>query len=316
MVEQTVLVTGGCGFIGSRMVETLKAAGHSVRVLDIPRANFDRVEDLGAKMIEGSIVDGESVERAIGASRVVYHMAAPDISIRDDRFIRKMVVAGAEVLMEEAEDSQVEHVVAASTTGVYARTQGIHGEDTQLKPGNRLERAKLAMERALEKGARSTGIGVTVLRLANVYGAGDGGIVDKLVPEVVSNGSIMIPENGWVNCVHVDDVVDAARRLAAAARTMDEEDAGVFRVFNCVDDKAHRPKELVEAIAVLTGASSPELRKPGLVGRSRGGWADRRDCVRLVERGRFSNESIKGILAGWPGRPCLEDGLSDELDTV
>jgi nucleoside-diphosphate-sugar epimerase len=156
MVEETVLVTGGCGFIGQRMVATLKADGHSVRVLDIPRADFCCAIDLGAKVLEGSVVDGESVAVALGNSRVVYHMAAPDIAIRDDRFIRKMVVAGAEVLMEEAEDMKVEHIVAASTTGVYARTQGVHGKDAPLKPGNRLERAKLDMETRPGPGTRWT----------------------------------------------------------------------------------------------------------------------------------------------------------------
>jgi nucleoside-diphosphate-sugar epimerase len=313
VVKETVLVTGGCGFIGQRMVSALKADEHSVRVLDIPRADFGHVEDLGAKILEGSTVDGESVQVALGNSRVVYHLAAPDVTIRDERFVRKMVVAGAEVLMEEAEDSPVEHVVAASTTGVYARTQGIRGEDSPIKPGNHLERAKLDMERALEKGTARTGIGVTVLRLANVYGAGDGGIVQRLVPQVVYDGSVTLPEKGLVNCVHVDDVVEAARRMASYARTMEGEEEGTFRVLNCVDDRAFTPSELVEAIAHVTGAPSPEFRRPGLRGTNRGEWAERRHCIRLVERGGYSNEAIKGFLAGWPRWPSLADGLPDEL---
>jgi UDP-glucose 4-epimerase len=314
MVEETVLVTGGCGFVGRRMVAALKADGHSVRVLDIPRVDFSCVEDLGARILEGSVVDGESVRVALGNSRVVYHMAAPDIIIRDERFIRKMVVAGAEVLMEEAEDSSVGHVVVASTTGVYARTKGIHGEDAPLKPGNRLERAKADMERALEKAARSSGIGVTVLRLANVYGAGDGGIVDRMVPEVVFEGAVTLPQDGWVNTVHVEDVVAAARRLAALARE-ETGDEGTFRVLNCVDDRPHTPRQLLDAIAAVTRAPPPELRRPGLVGVSRGHWAGRKHCIRLVERGRYSNRGIKDLIEGWPSRPGIREGLVEELGT-
>lgn len=312
MVGETVLVTGGCGFIGCRMVASLKADGHSVRVLDIPRADFGPAIELGAKVLEGSVVDAESVVVALGNSRVVHHMAAPDIAIRDDRFIRKMVVAGVEVLMEEAEDSKVEHIVASSTTGVYARTKGIHGEGAPLRPGNRLERAKMAMETALEKGCRQTGIGVTVLRLPNVYGDGDGGIVDHLVPEVVYDGSVTLPLEGLVNCVHVEDVVDAARRLADMARARDG-DEGAFRVLNCVDDQAHTTREVVDTIAEVTGAPSPELRRPGIVGASKGRWADREHCVRLVERGSYKNAVIKDMLVGWPRWPRLGDGLPGEL---
>ena len=315
MVAETVLVTGGCGFVGQRMVSALKADGHSVRVLDIPRADFSSVDRLGARVLEGSVVDDESVQVALGNSRVVYHMAAPDIAIRDERFIRKMVVAGAEVLMEEAEDSRVEHVVAASTTGVYARIQGVHDEEARLKPGNVLERAKLDMERALEKGAHRSGIGVTVLRLPNVYGSGDGGIVDRLVPQVVHEGTVILPEKGWVSSVHVDDVVDAARRLASAARSDAGKDGeeGTFRVLNCVDDRAHTTRELLETIARVADAPSPELKRPGMRGSSKGRWAHRDRCVRLVERGRYSNDAIKGALEGWPRWPTLEEGLPGEL---
>lgn len=313
MVQETVLVTGGCGFIGQRMVATLKEAEHSVRVLDIPRADFSKVEAMGAKVLGGSTVDGESVALALGTSRVVYHLVAPDLAINDDRFIRKMVVAGVEVLMEEAEDSKVEHVVAFSTTGVYARTKGVHREDAPLKPGNRLERAKLDMERALEKASGRSGIGVTVLRLPNVYGEGDGGITDRLVPEVVFEGMVTLPEKGWTSTVHVDDVIDAARRLAAEARASDTGKEDAFRVLNCIDDRPHTPHQLIDCIAEVTGASTPDLHRPGLVGASRGRWAHREGCVRLVERGRFSNEAIKDLLKGWPRWPSLEDGLPDQL---
>jgi nucleoside-diphosphate-sugar epimerase len=325
LVEETVLVTGGCGFVGRRTVAVLKGAGHSVRVLDIPRADFSGVIDLGAKPFEGSVVDAETVQVALGNARVVYHMAAPAMAIHDARFIRKMVVAGTEVLMEEAEDSRVEHVVAASTTGVYARTRGVHGEDAPLRPGNHLERAKLDMERALERGARRTGVGVTVLRLANVYGAGDEGLVDRLVPRVARGEGVTLPDRGFVNTVHVEDVVDAARRLAAMAREADGEDGedgeewedgedgGAFRVWNCVDDGALSPRELLDAVARVTGSPAPALRRPGLLGRSKGRWADRRHCIRLVERGRYSNEAIKGALPGWPRWATFEQGLPGEL---
>jgi nucleoside-diphosphate-sugar epimerase len=167
------------------------------------------------------------------------------------------------------------------------------------------------MERTLEKGARSSGIGVTVLRLANVYGSGDSGIVDQLLPQVVHGGRVTLPEKGYVNTVHVDDVVDASRRLAAMAR--EEGAEGDFRVWNCVDDGALTSRELLDAIARVTGSPVPELRRPGLVGASRGRWAHRKHCVRLVERGRYANDAIKGTLPDWPRWPDVERGLPGEV---
>ena len=315
-IRETVLVTGGCGFIGLRLVAALKTAGHSVRVLDIHRADFDRVEALGAKVFKGSVTDGESVREALGNSRVVYHMVAPEIAIEDDGFIRRMVVAGAEVVMEEAEDSKVEHVVAASTTGVYAQADGVLDEGATLKGRNRLERAKLHMERSLRKDANRYGIGVTCLRLGNVYGAGDRGIVDRLAPEVAMGG-VTMPGEGWINTVHVDDVVDAARRLAALARTGDDEEVDdLFSVYNCIDGSPNTPSQLIDIITKAEGASTPEVRKPGLIGGAKGFWANRSRSIRFVEKGRYSNEALRNELTGWPAFPTLAEGLPGELDKV
>ena len=312
MVEETVLVTGGCGFIGQRLVRALKEAEHSVRVMDIPRADFTNAEAMGAKCFKGSVADGESVRVALGNARVVYHMVAPSIAIQDDKFIRSMVIAGAQVLMEEAEEARVEHVVAASTTGVYAQRDGVHAENAPLKPGNRLERAKLEMERSLTKASKASGIGVTILRLPNVYGAGDNGIVDLLAPEVVYHGNVTLPGKGWVNTVHADDVVDAAVHLAAAREGPGEE--GTVEVFNCVDGRPHGPRELLDLIADTAEAPSPELKRPGLIGASRGRWANRDKCVRLVEKGRYSADRIQRRLRGWPSYPSMEEGLPPELE--
>ncbi len=316
MVEETVLVTGGCGFIGLRLVAALKAAGHSVRVLDIPRADLEGVEALGAKAFKGSVVDGESVRVALGNSRVVYHMVAPDIAIEDDGFIRRMVVAGAEVVMEEAEDSKVEHVVAASTTGVYAQVDGVHDEGAMLKPRNRLERAKLHMERSLRKDANRYGIGVTCLRLGNVYGAGDRGIVDRLAPEVAMGG-VTLPGEGWINTVHVDDVVDAVRRLAALARTGDDKEVDdLFNVYNCIDGSPNTPSQLIDIITKAEGAPTPEVRRPGLRGGAKGFWANRSRSIRFVEKGRYSNDALRQVLPDWPHLPTLAEGLPGELEKV
>jgi UDP-glucose 4-epimerase len=311
MVEETVLVTGGCGFIGLRFVAALKAAGHSVRVLDIPRADFSAAEALGAKVFRGSVADGESVRVALGNSRVVYHMVAPELVIEDDGFIRRMVVAGAEVVMEEAEDSPVEHVLAASTTGVYARSNDVMDEGAPLKPANRLERAKLDMERSFRKAADRSGIGVTCLRLSNVYGAGDRGIVDRLVPEVVLGNPVTIPEKGWINAVHVEDVVDAGRRLAALARADGEGEA--LRVYNCTDDEPMSPRQLLDIIAGAMGTLSPEIRRPGVTSAAKGPWAHRARSVRLVERNRYANTALREALPGWPAHPSMAGGLPGEI---
>jgi nucleoside-diphosphate-sugar epimerase len=310
LVRETVLVTGGCGFVGRHLVAALKAAEHSVRVLDIPRADFSGVEAAEAKVVKGSVVDGEALRVALGNSRVVYHMAAPDPRIRDKAFIRKMVVGGAEMLMEEVAVSKVRTVVATSTTGVYKRSAEVVDEGSPLKPGNELERAKRAMEVALAKGADAAEVNLAILRLPNVYGPGDGCLVDNLVPDVMDGRAPRLDPKGWVSTVQVDDVVTAARALAAPPTS----DEPAQLVLNCVDDRPHRPEELIGAIEE-TLASHPSVPEGGTpLGRG-GGWVKERErTVQVVERNRYSNARLKATVRGWPRFNTFEEWLKERVD--
>jgi nucleoside-diphosphate-sugar epimerase len=317
MVAETVLVTGGCGFIGLRLVSALKEAGHSVRVLDIARADFTYVEAIGAKVIKGSVTDGETLRIAIGNSHVVYHLAAPDLTITNAAFITKQVVGGADMLMEEVEDTRVRQVVTASTVGVYAHSDNVMSETAPLATGNPFEKAKLEMERSFKRGASIADVNVTCLRLGTVYGKGDGCIVDKLVPRIKDDPDepVAMPKRGWISTVHVEDVVVAMRSLGAEDRELrmrKKQGEGWFEVLNCIDDMPHTPKGLVEAVATAVRREPPDVVGSGPF-RRQDFWAERERTHRVVERCLFSNSKLKSEIDDWPAFGTLEDGLPSEL---
>jgi nucleoside-diphosphate-sugar epimerase len=312
VVEETVLVTGGCGFIGGRLVADLKAAGHAVRVLDIPRADFTRADALGARCLSGSVVDGESVRTALGTSRVVYHMAGPDVRIRDPKFIRKMVVAGAQVLMEEVEDSRVELVVAASTTGFYARSPTTVDEAAPMRRRNELERAKLEMEVALAKGAARAGVKAVALRMGLVYGRGDGCIVDRLLPRMRDPRPLPLSRNGFINTVHVGDAASAAIGIARKRRGLE---VGRLETLNCSSGEVQSVEGFVMALAIATGTgpTRPPIR-PGLLVRGPDAWLKQREgSLRIVDAAPVSIGRIRSRLHDWPRWSTLERGLQDVL---
>ena len=312
MVEETVLVTGGCGLVGLRAVAALKAAGHSVRVLDLHRADFARAEALGARCISGSVVDGESVRKALGASRAVIHLAGPDARIADKAFMRKMVVAGAEVLMEEVDGSDVEVVVAASTAGVYARSPTTADESAPIKVHNELERAKLDMEGALAKGARRAGVRAAALRMGLVYARGDGCVVDLLVERMREPRPLPLPRNGYVNVVHADDAAAAAIGLAKLRRRLEK---GRCDVLNCASGEVLPVEGFLRALALAAGvrAGPPPLR-PGFLARGPDAWMRARDrTVRIVDAAPVSIGRIRTRLTEWPRWPSFERGLADAV---
>jgi len=309
VVEETVLVTGGCGFIGGRLVADLKAAGHAVRVLDIPRADFSRADALGARCLSGSVVDGESVRTALGSSKVVYHMAGPDVRITDPKFIRKMVVAGAQVLMEEVEDTKVELVVAASTTGVYRRSATPVGVDAPVAPRNELERAKLDMEAALAKGAARAGVRAVVLRMGPVYGPGDYGIIDRLLPRASGPRPVPLPRKGYVNPVFVGDVSAAAMGIARSRVKLPE---GALDVFNCADSAPQPPESFLRILAEATGvAGRPPQLKPGIFGRGPDEWIRMRGrTLRFVDAAPVESGKVCALVRAWPRYATLQRYLS------
>jgi len=307
-----VLVTGGCGLVGLRAVAALKSAGHSVRVLDLHRADFARAEALGAKCITGSVVDGEAVRKALGASRAVVHLAGPDVRIADKAFVRKMVVAGAEVLMEEVDGSDVDVVVAASTAGVYARSPTTVDESGPIKVHNELERAKLDMERALSKGASRAGVRAAALRLGLVYAQGDGCVVDRLVARMREPRPLPLPRNGFVNALHADDAAAAATGLVRARRRLEK---GRCDVLNCASGEVLPVEGFLRALAHAAGArSGPPPLRPAFLARGPDAWMRARDrSVRIVDAAPVSIGRIRTKLTEWPRWGSFERGLADAV---
>ncbi len=74
----TMLVTGGAGFIGSHVAESLLARGHGVAILDDLSGGFEENVPRGACFVRGSVTDDALVERlfAEGAFEWVYHLAS------------------------------------------------------------------------------------------------------------------------------------------------------------------------------------------------------------------------------------------------
>src|ERR671915_328236 len=74
-----VLVTGGAGFIGSHIAETLSQSGARVRVLDdLSTGHAENVEELGGRVefVRGSLNDPEALRRAVAGVELVFHEAA------------------------------------------------------------------------------------------------------------------------------------------------------------------------------------------------------------------------------------------------
>jgi dTDP-L-rhamnose 4-epimerase len=128
-LAKNVLVTGGCGFVGSHLVDALLANGHNVRVLDNldPQVHGDKVPDYlhpDAELIRGDIQDSAAVAKALRGIDVVFHLAAV-VGVGQSMYeISRYVETntyGTAVLLQALlnRQSKVQKLVIASSMSIY-----------------------------------------------------------------------------------------------------------------------------------------------------------------------------------------------------
>ena len=173
--DAQVLITGGAGFIGSHLVGRLLELGAKVRVIDDlstgNRSNFPEDE---VTFIEASILDEESLGRAMGGCRYVFHQAAfisVPLSVEKPAECFEINVIGTEKVIRAARDAGVQRLMFAATSAAY-------GESTELPSRENQEpdcqspyaASKVAGESMLSAFSHSYGLSTVALRYFNVFG--------------------------------------------------------------------------------------------------------------------------------------------------
>ena len=177
MLDGSVLVTGGAGYIGSHAVLALLDAGHRVVVVDNLSTGFDWLVDPRATLVLGQIEDDQLVRGTMRdhGVRAVMHFAGsiivPESVVDPLKYYRNNTVA-SRALIESAVMSGVAHFIFSSTAATYgtpARVPVAEGDPTV--PINPYGSSKLMTEAMLRDVAAAHPINYAALRYFNVAGA-------------------------------------------------------------------------------------------------------------------------------------------------
>jgi len=172
---QKVLITGGSGFIGSHLAESLRQDGVEVRVLDNLRsASGSHLNGLGVELIEGSILDPETLRASMRGVDAVYHLAAMASvaeSFSDPAGCHELNAQGTLRVLAAAAAAGANRLLFASTAAVY----GNHPDDpkresTTPKPESPYALAKLTGENWCRWFTRTGRLQTVTLRFFNVFG--------------------------------------------------------------------------------------------------------------------------------------------------
>ncbi len=214
-----VLVTGGAGFIGRRLVRALLAEGHEVTVADL------RVfPDPEVRSVVGDLRDPDGPARALRQGRgqpgtdVIIHLAAVTsvlASVQDPVAAHLLNVDATARLLELARENEVGTFVLASTNAVVGAGAGpgeVITERTVLRPLTPYGATKAAGEMLLGSYANCYGITGAALRFSNVYGPGmaeKDSFIPRLMRAARDGEGVQVRGDGSMlrDVVHVDDIV-------------------------------------------------------------------------------------------------------------
>lgn len=255
-----LLLTGGSGFIGSRLA--LAARERNLDVVTTGQINNDwervRVAELtraGITMATGRLQDAEFAREVVAGCDLVIHLAAAQHESNvPDSYFEEVNVDGTRTLIEASHRAGVKRFVFGSTIGVYGSSD--HGkldEESATHPENIYGRTKLAAEQVVREYAPA--LETCIVRISETYGPGDFRLL-KLF-SAIDRGTFMMIGSGQ-NKRQVMHVKDLIRGLILAT----EHPAALGQTFVFPGHDVMTTRHMVESIAGALDRPVPRMRLP------------------------------------------------------
>ncbi len=288
-----VLITGGCGRIGSHLVRRLLRGGDQVTVIDTRHGNLDGVKYIVAPLAE--------VTR-LGRTDIVYHLAASiDYRASREELLERNVEPTVQLLRLCKDCRQF---IFMSTTSVYNSSPGVITEQTPPDPYTNYGWSKLVCEQIIKR----SGVPYTVLRSSQVYGPdferGFASVLQRL-----QNGEMRILGNGdnYIPLIHIRDLLDAlilVRRNPGA----------INQIFNVDGAYGKTQKEFMEIASRVLGVEPPGRHVSPALARFFGRLTGKGDSIieyidKLTKNRRISIDKIRDI--GFEPKVDLESGIRE-----
>jgi len=300
LTGQTVLVTGGAGFVGSHIAAAL-TSDNEVRVLDSLETGSRSNVPEGATLIEGDIRDERTLAKATEDVNLIFHEAARisvQESIEAPMESHSVNATGTLAVLEQAR-SHGARVVLASSAAIYGHPEQVPvAESDATTPMSPYGLQKLTLDHYARQYHDLYGLETVALRYFNIYGPRQGGgdysgVVSIFLDRALAGEEIPVHGDGEQtrDFVFIDDVV---RANLEAART-----DSVGRSYNIGTGDSITIRELAEQIVEVTGSSSDIVHTEGRSGDIRHSEAD------------ISRAESK---LGYEPAVSLQDGLAETVE--
>ncbi|WP_281889217.1 dTDP-glucose 4,6-dehydratase [Paenibacillus sp. YYML68] len=308
---RTILVTGGCGFIGSNFIKYWASHHPHDRIVNLDlltyAGNPNNVAELEGseqyRFVKADIADAEAVARLFDEEKLaaVVHFAAEshvDRSIRDAGAFVRTNVMGTLCLLEEARRHQVARFVHVSTDEVYGSLgdEGLFTEETPLAPNSPYSASKAGSDLMARAYFETYGLPVMTTRCSNNYGPYQH--PEKLIPTIITRAlqDQLIPVYG--DGTNVRDWLHVEDHCAAIALVLLNGKPG--EVYNIGGHNERRNLDIVRT--VLQQLGKPETLIQYVQDRL---GHDRRYAI---DPSKMTTE------LGWKPKYKLDDGLTATIE--
>jgi UDP-glucose 4-epimerase len=300
-----VLVTGGCGYLGSRLLRDLpeKTGAERIRILDNMTSGDDRalmdLPDGGRyEFLEGDILDPSVLRLALRDIDTVVHLAAiaqTPFSFQEPKWVEQVNHWGTSHLVEACLSNDVDNFIYASSAAVYG-PGGPHSEDDSCHPNGAYAHSKHQAEHVVES-AGHRGLDYSILRLGMMYGTAPVTKFDAVANKFAKLAGVRKPLTVYGDgtqtraLLHVADGSDA---ICWALRNPESTDG---RCLNVVEHNASI-NELVDTIGTIV--TEVDVRHTEQDVRTH--FSLEMSSDRLTERGWRPSKNIQEGVAELVGR--------------
>jgi nucleoside-diphosphate-sugar epimerase len=250
------LVTGATGFIGRHLAKRLVREGKPVRVLCRKGSEAKLPEELAGKVEirQGDLRDRDSLAAALRGATRVFHCAAHVSDWGTDESFFAANVQGTRSLLEAAREARIQRFLHLSSIAAFGTPAPEYFDDASGYGNSKdaYSRTKAEGEKVAFDFHRTSGLPVTVLRPAVVYGPGGTWLEEPLA--MIEQGKMFLLGGGAGTChpCYVENLVDA---MVLAA----EHPAAVGQGFIVADGESLTFRDYFNAVASIAG--KPPIRR-------------------------------------------------------
>jgi nucleoside-diphosphate-sugar epimerase len=165
-----ILVSGGNGYIGTRLVDRLLLEGHQVTILVKNRGATAKLFEGRSEIVECDVTKPFNFELKHAIDIFIHLAAANDIDSRDPQKAISISCLGTRYALEYCQTRSITKFLYFSTFQVYGKVEGLMNEDTLTEPANDYAITHLFAEQYVKMFYRIAGIRYIILRPTNIFG--------------------------------------------------------------------------------------------------------------------------------------------------